>query len=386
MLQKKATALSFLSIPHKTSNGVYEVLAKEAAESYLRGGTFPNKYIAKQAKARGFNHDQIHRVVELTNHRINADLSKESKDQLFTFPTATVSGVIEEMGSTGGVSDEELRKSAESEIDWGMYDRLHQIPDYVDVVAGRRFNRSLSGSIEPVNRSVGRTWKDMPKTAQDNYLIERRRRAEADSEYATLSLRESLSRLRSEWDKLHDSRDDRVEFLKAASCVLGFEYAGRLAKSYGADDLMKEISSEELVKIAEYIDEGHPLVSLLKDVRERTKVALEKRASLFTLAGNLLGYGVRAAKATGKAFGRGGKVLSSYKPLKPLGNIVRDPLNTFGGKVLFSGAKDYFMQNVFSPLTGVRPSKSQAIKSGFLQTTGVGNIPRLNKSYSRELS
>ena len=138
MAEKLAGAMPFVAAPRKMAKQQYEVFAKKASDAYINEGLAPNDAIAAIAARRTLNAEQIHRVVELTNHQINATLSKSAGDQLFRFPVATVEGVLNCMSTT---------KTAETDVDpldHGVYASLDGIPDYVDVLRSRRFDQKLA--------------------------------------------------------------------------------------------------------------------------------------------------------------------------------------------------------------------------------------------------
>jgi len=135
-MEKSASALSFLDIPTKRSGGFYELKAIEAADAYLDHGVKPNDALFKIATEHGLGKEPIHRLVELTNHEINQRLSTDSDDQTFTFPTASVAGVMAKPVSKEASNNNgyEFSKVA----DFGIYDGLDDLPDYRDYLSSVR--------------------------------------------------------------------------------------------------------------------------------------------------------------------------------------------------------------------------------------------------------
>lgn len=291
MTEKTASILDFIKAPVKQSSSVYEVLAKEASDAFIDQQVVPDQTIARLAADRSFNEDQIHRVVELTNHQINNRMSKSADDQLFTFPVATVGGVKKVMGDstskTGMALDPmaaEVEKAA-SLIDWGVYDQLQDIPDYVSVLRSYRFEQRLDSAPAPTMPKAA----SAPEAYRKNELEYIEKRAHADFDYAYGDLQSSVAQLRQEWDKLA-STEDRAQFMGAACHILGPDSMKKLASRFGdtAVTSAATIDPDEVAKIAGYLDTEHPIVVRLVDVRERF-AALGKTAGVLQDVHKLVG-------------------------------------------------------------------------------------------------
>ena len=71
--------------------------AKEASDAFLECDAPLRNSIAKVAFDHALNPDQIQRILEIANQNVFQRLFKEEKDKTFTFPTAKLSEVLEEI-------------------------------------------------------------------------------------------------------------------------------------------------------------------------------------------------------------------------------------------------------------------------------------------------
>ncbi|MED4068729.1 hypothetical protein [Priestia megaterium] len=107
-------------------------LAEEAANESLSSNKTLNQIIADLAKRERFNRLQIQRLVEESNtvaYNKRYDQLRASNDRRITFPIASLSGVIEEMGfsappeisnpnlPTGGPGQGEMQKAASVQVE-----------------------------------------------------------------------------------------------------------------------------------------------------------------------------------------------------------------------------------------------------------------------------
>jgi hypothetical protein len=83
----------------QTNNTNVQLMAREAADEYLESGDL-NKAVAKVASARELNPQQIQRVVEATNHEVNARTYKSAEDKRFALKLASVDDVMKLLGGT----------------------------------------------------------------------------------------------------------------------------------------------------------------------------------------------------------------------------------------------------------------------------------------------
>jgi len=82
----------------------FYMFAKQAASGYISTNQDLNDSIAKIAGREGLSQVQIQRVVELTNHEVNDQLRKTADEKTFTFPLASVDGVLSKLQQTPPVS------------------------------------------------------------------------------------------------------------------------------------------------------------------------------------------------------------------------------------------------------------------------------------------
>jgi hypothetical protein len=76
-------------------------LAKQAGDAYLKEGKALNDTIAKLADERELNPHQINRIVEETNHYVQAELYKSAEDKTFTFDLADAAKIVEKVKGPG---------------------------------------------------------------------------------------------------------------------------------------------------------------------------------------------------------------------------------------------------------------------------------------------
>lgn len=285
MRTKQASILDFLSLPQKVTPTMYELFAKEAADAYIKEQKAPNTTIAKMASDKGLNPEQIHRVAELANHQINATMTKSASDQLFTFPVATVAGVLAEMGGKTAEADTEMDKVAE-DVDFGIYDRIDSIPNYTSILSKKKFEQKLASM--PKEASTGEegwSWDKAPAAAQRNHYNTLQKKASADAEYFELEVRAAISDVRQEWEKLA-SDDDKVEFLYAGASVLGIPGVARLTEAFGPDaaKLASELNEGYLAMVQPNIDSAHPLVHQFQALRSKVETYGEAKQKVATVA------------------------------------------------------------------------------------------------------
>lgn len=260
MRVKTAGLLDFIGSKAKpTSNAMYEALAKGVSDDYLKSKSDPSASIAKIAGDRGFNDDQIHRVVELANRQINTSLSKTASDQLFTFPAATVESVRSAMKAP------KAQKTASIESDG--FDKIAAMPDFAAVVAADRFGRSIAmpkvASAEPQVK--------LPRVAAINDVKAHMSKLAGDSHCAEMDVRQAMAAVRKEWQKVAENPADGREFLTAAAVLMGSDFVPAFAKTLGAEKLLEGFDLPDTQKVAEYLDTQHSAVVVLTRLRDCLK-------------------------------------------------------------------------------------------------------------------
>jgi len=352
---------------------MYEGMAAKVADAYLEGQVDPNVSIALLARGAGFSAEQIHRVVELSNHQINATMSKTSSDQLFTFPVATVEGVVMAMGLEDEPQD--LAKQGSDLLDFGAYHQLHLIPDYVQILVAQRTDRPVevvkTAELEPEpNRLI-----------QENQRVEKLASLAGEIEYLEAKVRSRLHGVKEEWGKLA-SEEDQVEFLAAAICCLGGPAVEKLAEDYGAvaKGLLPRLEHLDVEVTSGQLDQGHPIVQGLMDLNTlvqgyRAKEAEhQKLAGVKDMAAKILkvpGHTTRqVARATGKGVGLVGATArgagEEFRQMTPLG--LRKDIRS--GVVLgtaVEGAKNLLEGGKLRPGAAAARGIKQGITSPFLE-------------------
>lgn len=252
---------------------MYEGLAKEAADAFARDQTDPNVTIARLAAVRGFNPDQIHRVAELANHEINATMAKSASDQLFTFPVATVRGVMDVLATQAPVATGVLEPGVE--IDNGIYGALDSIPDFTKVLESRRFRQKQASlkqekTADAHDEPQASEWSRVPEDVRFRRAAGVVKTAEADAEYRATEVRVKLAAVRQAWESLSDSGDDRLEFCYGAAAVLGIPEAQKLAAVLGDDakELAAGLDAQYLALIVPQLDTETPIVRSFAGLRD----------------------------------------------------------------------------------------------------------------------
>lgn len=92
--------------------------AKQAASGYISSNQDLNDCIAKIAGKECLSQVQIQRVVELTNHEVNDQLRKTANEKTYTFPLASVDGVLSKLQSTPPVTGVPHVKLASAILDF----------------------------------------------------------------------------------------------------------------------------------------------------------------------------------------------------------------------------------------------------------------------------
>jgi len=83
----------------RTTNTNVQTMAREAADEYLTTGDL-NGAVAKVASEHELNPTQIQRVVEATNHEVNARTYKSAEDKRFALKLASADDVMKLLGVT----------------------------------------------------------------------------------------------------------------------------------------------------------------------------------------------------------------------------------------------------------------------------------------------
>ena len=84
----------------------FQLLGEQASLDFINHDKSLNGSIAKMAEAHDMTPLQIQRVVEFSNHATNDELRKTAEDKTFSFPVASLDGVLTEMHAVpeGGIS------------------------------------------------------------------------------------------------------------------------------------------------------------------------------------------------------------------------------------------------------------------------------------------
>lgn len=87
------------------SQSELEIFAKRAAETYITTQLSPTESVVKLAEANNLSTEQIKRVCEFANHKINEHLLKHAQSRTFEFPLADYGEVVSRLNAPEIIDD-----------------------------------------------------------------------------------------------------------------------------------------------------------------------------------------------------------------------------------------------------------------------------------------